>query len=84
MKLSVKAMATACSLLWGGALFVGGVGHAVWPSYGGAFLNFAASIYPGYHPESGATGVIIGTLYGLVDAGIGGALLAWLYNRMAN
>ena len=84
MKLSVKAMAAACALLWGGVVFIGGVGHAIWPSYGGAFLNLGASIYPGYHPEGGLIGLVVGTLYGLVDGGFGGALLAWLYNRMAD
>ena len=84
MRLSVRGMAAACSLLWGGAVFVGGICHMIWPSYGGAFLAFAASIYPGYQPEGGFISVLIGTLYGLVDAGIGGALLAWLYNRTAD
>jgi hypothetical protein len=83
MKLSVKGMAAACSLLWGGAILVGSVCHMVWPSYGGAFLDFAASIYPGYHPGGGMISAAVGTLYGLIDAGIGGVLFAWLYNRMA-
>ena len=82
MKLSVKGMAVACSLLWGGAIFVGGICHRIWPSYGGALLDFAASIYPGYHP-GGLISVVVGTLYALIDGGVGGALLAWLYNLSA-
>lgn len=83
-KLSVKGMAAACALLWGGAMLFGGVAHLIWPSYGGVLLEFAASIYPGYHPNGGPFSVVVATLYGLVDAGCGGALLAWLYNRLGS
>ena len=55
-----------------------------WPPYGGAFLNFAASIYPGYNPTGHVGSAIVGTLYGLVDGAIGGAIFAWLYNRFSN
>ena len=84
LKLSVKGMAAACAILWGGAVFFGGLIHMFRPSYGGAFLAFAASIYPGYSPEGGFVGVLVGTAYALIDAGIGGALLAWIHNRLAN
>jgi hypothetical protein len=50
------------------------------PSYGGAFLDLGASIYPGYQGPDGIGSVIVVTLYGLVDGAIGGAVLAWLYN----
>ena len=84
MKLSVKGMAAAFGLIWGGAMLVGGVCHLIWPSYAGAFLEFAASIYPGYHPNGGSGSILVGTLYGLFDAGFGGALLAWLYNSFSS
>jgi hypothetical protein len=42
-----------------------------------------ASVYPGYTGEPSFGQVIVGTLYGLVDGAIGGALIAWLYNRFA-
>jgi hypothetical protein len=35
------------------------------------------SIYSGYHPGPGTGSVITGTLYGLVDGAIGGAVF-WL------
>jgi hypothetical protein len=40
-----------------------------------------ASIYPGYQPFTGFSSVIIGAMYGFVDAGIAAAIFAWIYNR---
>ncbi len=39
-----------------------------------------ASIYPGYTAAASFGQVILGTLYGLVDGAICGAIFAWLYN----
>jgi hypothetical protein len=80
MKLHVPALALTAALLWGGAILVVGLANMAWPHYGGAFLEVMASIYPGYHPGSGIRSVITGTLYGLVDGAIGGAIFAWVYN----
>ena len=81
MKLSVKGLALAGGILWGvlGILGVGLV-NLVWPGYGKAFLDLAASIYPGYHATPSFGQVIVGTLYGFVDGAAGGAIFAWLYN----
>lgn len=83
MKLSVKGLALASAILWASALFLTGVINLRWPGYGQAFLEAMSSIYPGYKVGSGISGVITGTLYALLDAGIGGALFAWLYNLFA-
>jgi hypothetical protein len=82
MKLSIKAFAWTIAVLWGGALFVVGILNLVWPSYGGAFLGMLKSIYPGYAAMSGFAGVIVGTLYALLDGGICGCLMAWIYNKL--
>ncbi len=81
MKLDTKALAVAIGGLWAASLLLLGLAHMAWPSYGGAFLDVVASIYPGYHPADGLGGVVIGTLYALVDGAVGGAAVAWLYNR---
>jgi len=80
MKLNVTAFALTAGLLWGGAVLVVALANLAWPGYGRAFLELTASLYPGYHPGTGAASVIVGGLYGLVDGLIGGAVFAWLYN----
>ena len=80
MKLSVKGLALASAVLWGAALFLTGILNLIFPKYGVAMLDLMRSIYPGYAAMSGFLGVIVGTLYALVDGAICGALLAWLYN----
>jgi hypothetical protein len=80
MKLSVKGLALTAAILWGAVVFLVGLGHLAAPSYGVAFLEVIASIYPGYS-IAGFGSVIVGTLYAIVDGAIGGAVTAWLYNR---
>ncbi len=83
MRLNVTALALTFGLFCGAAILIVASANLVWPSYGGAFLDLAASVYPGYHPSSGIGSVITGTLYGLVDGAIGGAVFGWLYNLLA-
>jgi len=80
MRLSVIAVSIASALLWGGAILLVAAAHAAWPGYGRAFLDLAASVYPGYQATSSVGSVLTGTLYGLVDGAVGGAVFAWLYN----
>ena len=83
MRFSVIPLALALAVFWGAAILVVAVANLIWPNYGRAFLDLAASLYPGYHPGSGLASVITVTLYGLVDGAVGGALFAWLYNFVA-
>ncbi len=83
MRLDPKALAMACGVLWGGVLLLISLVNLAGAGYGGVLLEFAASIYPGYHGPAGFGSVIVVTLYGLVDAAIGGFILAWLYNLFA-
>lgn len=80
MKLDLKAFAFACSILWGSVIFLvtwwiiildGASGDPTW----------LGQIYRGYSISVG--GSFIGLVWGLVDGLIGGAVLAWLYNRFA-
>lgn len=82
MKLSIKALALSFGILWGCVVFLMGIAHLLWPGYGTAFLELAASVYPGYS-VGGFGSVIVGTLYALLDGAIGGAIFAWLYNKLA-
>jgi hypothetical protein len=83
MRLDVRAMAIAVSILWGACVLFVGIVNAMWPAYGQAFLELCASIYPGYHPSTNFGSVLVGTLYALVDGAFGGAIFGWLYNRCA-
>ena len=80
MKLSIKGLAISAALLWGIALLILGSANLMFSGYGSNFLEVIGSVYPGYHPGTGISSVIVGSLYGVVDAGIGGAIFAWLYN----
>jgi len=83
MKINVKALAVASAILWGGAMLVMGLANLIWSGYGQQFLQTMASVYPGYHATRSIAEVIVGTLYGVVDGFIGGAVFAWLYNQFA-
>lgn len=84
MKLSVKGTAFAAALMCGIlAMFLTGIANLIWPSYGQEFLRLMASVYPGYHATPSFGQVIVGSLYGLVDGAIGGAIFALLYNWCA-
>lgn len=84
MKLSVKGLAVACCIIWGAlAMFLCGLANLIWPGYAHEFLQMMASVYPGYHATASFVDVIVGTLYGLLDGAVGGAVFALLYNRFA-
>ena len=82
MKLSIKKFALSCGILWGMAILIVSILNLIWPHYGVPFLMVVASIYPGYEILQGMSSVIIATLYGIIDAGIGGAIFACLYNAL--
>jgi hypothetical protein len=84
MRLHVTAFALTAGLIWGAAILLVALANLIWPNYGQTFLELAASIYPGYLPGSGIGSAILGTLYGLADGAIAGALFAWIYNLLAH
>ena len=84
MKLNLRALTLAAAILWGLALFLTGLGNLLWPGYGESFLKLMASVYPGYKATGRLGDLIIGTLYALVDGGVFGLLLGWLYNCFVN
>jgi hypothetical protein len=83
MKLSMGALAATVAILWGGAVLFCGILNLIWPSYGVAFLQVVSSIYPGYHATRSLGGVVVGTLYAILDGAVCGLLFGWLYNRFA-
>ncbi|UCG88108.1 MAG: hypothetical protein JSW71_06075 [Gemmatimonadota bacterium] len=83
MDLNIKALAVVGAVLMGACLLLVGIANLIFPSYGVAFLDLMASLYPGYHGPDGFGSVIVGTLYAAVDGAVCGAILAWLYNLVA-
>ncbi len=79
MKLNVPAFGLACGLLWGVGVFClawwvmafEGVTHD---------LMVLGHLYRGF--EISPQGSVIGLVWGICDGFVGGALLAWLYNRL--
>ena len=83
MQLSIRGLAAAGAIVWGGMFLLVGLANVIAPSYGGALLELGASLYPGYAGPAGIGSVITVTLYALLDGAIAGAALAWLYNAFA-
>jgi hypothetical protein len=76
-KLSPCAFGLSLGVVWGLSTFIMGlVAHYL--SFGTEFVGSMSMIYVGYEPS--IIGAVIGGLYGFVDAFIGGAVIAWLYN----
>ncbi len=81
MRLNPFALGLSLGIVWGSALFV-----TTWLSYfagyGRLLLDvLAGSIYPGY--TISPLGSFIGFLYGFLDLLIMGALVGWIYNKIA-
>ncbi len=79
MKLDIRAFALACGLLWGTGRFV-----VTWwiMFFDGSVTDptFLGRIYRGYTITP--LGSFVGLAWAWVDGVIGGAIFAWLYNRL--
>jgi hypothetical protein len=79
MKLNIRAFALACGLIWGVGLFA-----LTWwvIAFEGTTdeTGLLGHVYRGYSVSP--LGSLIGMLWGFADGFVGGALFAWLYNRM--
>ena len=79
MKLNVKAFALTVGLFWGLGLFLITWWIIILDGASGE-TNIISSVYRGYNISS--SGSFIGLLWGLIDGLIGGALFAWIYNKI--
>lgn len=80
MRINPVGLAVAIGVLWAGCILFIGLAEFVWPAYGRAFLDLAASIYPGYDAGRSFGQVVLGTVYGFVDGAVGGLIIAWINN----
>jgi hypothetical protein len=78
-RINVKALGLAFGFTWAGGIFV--LGFAASFDYGIDLVNFIAKLYIGYEPT--LTGSLIGALWAFTDAFLGGAAVAWLYNKFS-
>ena len=80
MKLNIKSFALACGIMWGLGLF-----FLTWwiIAFDGITRDptFIGKLYRGYTVSP--LGSVIGLVYAFFDASIGGAIFAWLYNKLA-
>ncbi|HMA88651.1 MAG TPA: bacteriophage holin [Burkholderiales bacterium] len=81
MKLDVKAFALTCSLVWGFGLFCLTWWVIAWDGVTGE-PTFIARLYRGY--SISPMGSMIGLLWALADGFVGGAVFAWLYNKLTD
>lgn len=77
-KLSVQGFALACGIVWSiGVLCVGWTSMFGW---GNGFVNVLSTFYIGY--AATFVGAIIGGVWAFFDGLVGGAIFAWLYNKL--
>lgn len=81
MKLKPLALGMGLGVVWGVSLFITTL-VSYKTGYAKLFLEvMAGSIYPGYSISPG--GSLLGLFYGFLDGLIGGAVIAWVYNKVA-
>jgi hypothetical protein len=79
MKLNTKAFAMTCGIFWALTMAL----MTVWMVIRNdpcSFMDNFSAIYFGYTVSW--SGVVIGAIWGFVDGLIGGAVFAWLYNKL--
>jgi hypothetical protein len=77
-RLSVRGLALAMGVTWGAGVLVLGLMGAI--GWGRAMVDVLGSLYLGFRPTP--LGSIIGGAWAFVDGAVGGAIVAWLYNRL--
>jgi hypothetical protein len=77
-KLNIKAFGLAVGLVWSLGMFLLGIMSALF-NLGTKWMEMISSAYIGYNATF--LGSIIGAVWGFVDAGIAGLIVAWLYNK---
>tara|TARA_Y200000002_G_scaffold379521_1_gene388941 strand:- start:8250 stop:8498 length:249 start_codon:yes stop_codon:yes gene_type:complete len=74
--LNTKALVISFAILWGGSIL--GLGIMANFGYGVEFVTLLSSVYIGY--STSPLGILIGTIWAMVDAAVGALIFALLYN----
>ena len=80
MKLNIKALGLASGIVWGLSIFLLTYWF-IFFGHPGNILIKLSGVYLGYSVTW--YGAFVGLIWGFADAFIGGAVLAWLYNKFA-
>lgn len=78
-KIDIKALGLTLGIVWGAAMFLLGL-MVMFFNWGAAWVELMSSLYIGY--KATFLGSLIGGIWGFVDAGIAGVVVAWLYNKL--
>ena len=81
MKINIKAFALAAGLWWGLGMFALTWWMILFQGSTGD-PTIIGRVYRGY--SLSPVGSVIGLAWGFFDGFVGGAILAWLYNRVSN
>ena len=81
MKLNVKAFSLTCGILAGLAMFLYTWWVIAWEGCEGVTTPWISCVYRCY--TISPLGSVIGLVWGFVEGLIGGAVFAWLYNKLA-
>ena len=79
-KLDVRAFGLALGIVWGIAVLLLGI-LAMLFNWGTVCVIALSTMYIGY--KSTFLGSLVGGIWGFIDAGIAGVVIAWLYNKFA-
>jgi hypothetical protein len=80
MKLDVKSIALTAGLFWGfGLLFI--TWWIIFFEGASGEITLIGKVYRGYNISFG--GSLIGFVWAFIDGIIGGAIFAWLYNKIS-
>ena len=79
MKLDALKFGIACGIVWALAVLGLGIMGGLW-GWGIGLVKGIGNLYLGYQATPG--GIIIGMIWAFFDAGIGGLVLAFIYNLL--
>ena len=79
-KLDIKAFSLSAGIFWSVSVFFMGF-LAMSCTWAGKFVAALGIFYVGY--SATILGSVIGAVWAFLDAAIGGAVFAWLYNKLA-
>jgi fluoride ion exporter CrcB/FEX len=78
-RLQPVPLGIAVGVLWAAYVFFAGI-FAMF-DWGVALVNVLGSFYLGY--DASILGAILGAIWAFVDGLVGGAVIAWIYNMVA-